>query len=94
MGIVLIIHSIINLTISLITLIIMYIDVKEASNPELRIKGGLFLLGMVIYFIGAIFQSLTALSIIAVLFFIPAIIFTYGGLIFPEWMKKIFLRDK
>ena len=93
MGIVLAIHSIINLTIPLITWIKMYFEVNRASSPEIRLKGKLFLTGMIMYFIGAIFYAITALSFVAAFIYIAAITCAYGGLIFPQWMKKLLLKE-
>ena len=82
----------------LITGILFGMASLREDNPEIRLKGKLLIMAFVSFFIGAILEILSEISIvimiIARLILISSSIEFYGGFMLPDWMKKLFKKNK
>ena len=88
------IRSIILLIVLLITGILFYRESHKSDNPEIKLKGTLFLIGLISFMSGAILFVITGIAFVPLIFFIPCAFLIYGAFILPEWMKKIFLKEQ
>ncbi|MHA1254295.1 MAG: hypothetical protein ACTSPS_01725 [Promethearchaeota archaeon] len=70
----------------------------RSDNPEIRLKGTLLIIAFWSFFIGAIFEIVSHISIIILivgrLILISSAIEFYSGFLLPNWMKKLFLTKK
>ncbi len=94
MGPIVRINTVVLLSILLITGIIFYRESKKSENPEIRLKGKLILLGILLFITGATFYTITHIGVITLIINIPSLIIIYGGFLLPDWMKFFFLKDK
>lgn len=94
MGPYLIVRSLIGLTILLVTSSLFFKESRKSENPEVRFKGKLIFIGIVLFIIGGIAFTITGAAYISLSIFIPSLIALYGGFALPDWMKKIFLKKK
>ncbi len=90
-------HLLIILINSLVTGILFFRESKKSPDPEIKLKGTLFLVGITLFVIGSIIDSfsvsITMLLIVRVMLMVGAF-FTYGAFLLPEWMKKLLLKEK
>lgn len=68
----------------------------KQDDPELKLKGKMLIIAIILFSVGALLDSALELTIVTVfitriILFMSAFLF-YGGFILPAWMKKIFLR--
>jgi len=77
-----------NMVISIITVALFYRESHKSDNPEVRLRGTLFLAGVILVFIGVILLTITGLAIFPLLAFIPAVLSYYYGLNMPNWIKE------
>lgn len=81
----------------LITGILFGMASLREDNTEIRLKGKLLIMAFVSFFIGAILEIISEISIvimiIARLILISSSIEFYGGFMLPDWMKKLFLKN-
>ena len=82
------IRSIITLILLVITGILFYRESHKSDNAEVRLKGTLFLSGIILFMLGALTFVISGIAFIPLIFFIPSSFMVYGALILPEWMKK------
>lgn len=87
------IRSLIILIILLITGILFYHESHKSDNSEVKLKGTLFLLGLIFFITGAITFVITGIAFVPLIFFIPSAFLVYVALILPDWMKKRFLKE-
>jgi len=70
----------------------------KSDTPEIKLKGKLLLAAFLSFVIGSLLEILSGISIailiIARLILISSSIEFYGGFILPQWMEKLFLRNK
>jgi len=83
--------------IILITGILFGRESLKSDNPEVRLKGKLIIIAIILFSIGALLDSaiplmLITLPITRIILILSAILF-YGGFILPNWMKKLFLKE-
>jgi hypothetical protein len=88
------IRSLITLGILVITGFLFYLESHKSDNPEIRLKGTLFLLGLISFMLGAIMFVITGIAFVPLIFFIPSAFLIYVAFIPPDWLKKIFLKEK
>ena len=86
------IRSFITLILLIITGILFYRESHKSDNAEVRLKGILFLSGIILFMLGALTFVISGIAFIPLIFFIPSLFMVYGALILPDWMKKIFLK--
>ncbi|TFG13372.1 MAG: hypothetical protein EU535_05010 [Promethearchaeota archaeon] len=86
------IRSFITLILLIITGILFYRESHKSDNAEVRVKGTLFLSGIILFMLGALTFVISGVAFIPLIFFIPSLFMVYGALILPDWMKKIFLK--
>jgi hypothetical protein len=86
------IRSFITLILLIITGILFYRESHKSDNAEVRLKGTLFLSGIILFMLGAITFVISGIAFIPLIFFIPSSFMVYGALILPNWMRKIFLK--
>ena len=87
------IRSLILLLVLLITGILFYRESHKSDNPEIKLKGTLFLLGLILFMSGAVLFVITGIAFVPLIFFIPSVFLVYGAFILPDWMKKMFLKE-
>jgi len=82
----------------LITGIIFAIESLKSDNPEIRLKGKLLLAAFLSWPIGAILDGVLPLNFITLTFtrilLISSAIEFYCGFLLPNWIKKVFLKQK
>ncbi len=96
-----------SLTIAMINMMIFFItsyklfrEARESESKEIRIKGVFILFGTVLYFVGVMATIVASLIKIPLFIYTTIIFFSfsifgfYGGFIFPNWMKNLFLQEK
>jgi hypothetical protein len=70
----------------------------KSDDPEVKLKGKLLTLAYIAFFIGALLDSSIRLNefgvILVRLILVASAIFWYGGFLLPNWMKKLFLKQK
>ncbi len=92
------VYLIICILVVLITGLLFSRESFRSSIPELRLKGILLMIAFVSFAIGSILDSTIPLTAITVLItriiLISGAVEFYGGLILPNWMKKLFLKGK
>ena len=70
----------------------------RSDNPEINLKGKLLIIAFWSFFIGAIFEILSHISIIILILgriiLISSAIEFYSGFLLPNWMKKLLLRKE
>jgi hypothetical protein len=67
--------------------------IKE-DNPEIKLKTRLLTVGIVLLIVGGLLFSITGILLLTLLILLFSVIGFYGGLVFPNWIKKIFLKNK
>jgi len=67
--------------------------IKE-ENPEIKLKTRLLLVGVVLLIVGGVLFSITGIVILTLIIVLFSVVGFYGGLVFPKWIKKIFLKNK
>ncbi len=87
------IRSLIILVILFFSGILFYRESHKSDNPEIKLKGTLFIIGLILFITGAILFVITGIAFLPLIFFIPSVFLVYGAFILPEWMKKIFLKE-
>lgn len=69
----------------------------KSENDRIKIKGRLLLFGFILFPIASTLEVLVPfvpIIIIGRLLALISLIFTYGGLILPKWMEKLFLKKE
>ena len=89
----LIIRTLINMIIGLITVILFFRESHKSENPEIRLKGTLFLLGVLLLMAGGFLFLVVQTTFITLVFAVPSVIALYAGLIMPEKFKKLFIKE-
>lgn len=105
-GIFLLIHLFLMVLMLIIGCTFMFLDLRKSNEYELRLRGNLSLLGMLLFIIGMtidtvvyntlepIYEGAISIRILARVFLLFSAIFFYGSFILPEWMKKLFMKKK
>lgn len=83
--------------IFLITGLIFAAKAMRASDPNIKLKGKILLIAVLLYVFGGILDGAIAIEIIALLtsrimLAFSAVMF-YSGFVLPNWLKKIFLKE-
>jgi hypothetical protein len=77
----------------LVTTILFFRESHKSENKEVRLKGTLLLLGIIILVGSMIIFSITTNPISVVIFIIPALILLYGALAMPEFFKRNLIKE-
>ena len=77
-----------NMVISIVTVALFFRESHKSDNPEVRLRGTLFLAGVLLIFVGVILLAITGLTIFPLLAFIPATLSYYYGLHMPASLKE------
>lgn len=105
-GIFLLIYLFLGIIMLIIGCTIVFLDLRKSNEYELRLKGNLLLLGMLLFIIGMtidtivyntlepIYEGAISIRILARIFLLFSAIFFYGSFMLPEWMKKLFMKKK
>ena len=70
---------------------------RKSQDPEIRLKGLLYFLASTSFVIGSILDTFAlniVILIIVRIILISATFEAYGAFILPNWMKKLFLKEK
>lgn len=89
----LMIRNLLIMIITLIFTIMFYRESHKSDNPQIRLRGTLFLTAIILVIIGGISHMITGLAIVILIFFILAGICYYTALLTPEWMKKRLFKE-
>ena len=92
------IYDICIILITFLTGIIFARQTLKSELQEIRLKGKILYIAFISFFIGATLNTILPLNLITLVIFrtfeiLSAITF-YGGFTLPEWMKKLFLKNK
>jgi len=92
------IYDVCLILITFLTGIIFARQTLKSDLQEIRLKGRLLYVAFTSFFIGATLNTILPLNIVTLVIFrtfeiLSAITF-YGGFTLPEWMKKLFLKNK
>lgn len=90
----LVIRNLSFMIISIIFTIIFYRESHKSENPEVRLRGTLFLAALILIILGGISHMITGLVYVVLIFFLIAGIFYYTALLTPEWMKKRLIKKE
>lgn len=93
-GIFLRIRNLVRLIILVISGFLIWYRTKESPSVEVRFKSKMILAGVLLFAIGGIFFSLTNISALPLIFFIPSLIGIYGGFALPDWMKRYLISEE
>lgn len=83
-----------QLIVILVTSILFFRESHKSENKEVRLKGTLFLLGILILVGSMLMFSITLNSIFVLIFMIPTILLFWGSLAMPEWVKKNLIKER
>ncbi len=91
------IHLVVILITALVTGFLFFRESKKSQDPEIKLKGKLFFVGVILFVTGSIVDALntilTILLIIRVILMVSAF-FIYMGFLIPDWMKNLLLKEK
>ncbi len=87
-------RTLINMVIGLITVILFFRESRKSESPEVRLKGTLFLLGVLFLMAGGFLFLVVQTTFITLVFAVPSVIALYAGLIMPDWVKKRFIKNR
>ena len=93
-GIFLRVVQVIRLLLILVFGILFFLNSHKSENKEVRLKGTLFLLGILILVGGMLLYSITQIPTFILIFMIPSLLFYYGSLAMPEWVKKRLIKER
>lgn len=84
----------INMLIFLTTGIVFVREASKSDNAETKLKARLILVGIIFLLLGGLIYSLFGLLFIALIILLVSVLGFYGGIVYPEWFEKMFLRKK
>jgi hypothetical protein len=80
-----------------ITAIYLTLNSKRSENPEIKLKGNLLFIAIILFVIGAIMDAIIPLTSITVIItritLIISAVMYYNGFILPNWIKKRILKN-
>jgi len=88
------IRILINMLIFLTTGIIFIRKASKSDNAENKLKARLILVGIIFLILGGLIYSLFGILFIALIVLLVSVLGFYGGIVYPEWVGKMFLRKK
>ena len=89
----LIIRNLSSVIISIVSVILFYRESHKSDDPQIRLRGTLFLAAIVFVVLGAFLHIITGLAVLALIFFFLASLSYYSALLTPEWMKKRLFKE-
>ena len=89
----LVIRNLSFMIISIIFTIIFYRESHKSENPEVRLRGTLFLAALILIILGGISHMITGQAFVILIFIIFSSICYYTALLTPEWMKKRLIKE-
>ena len=84
----------VNVVIFLTTGIIFFREANKTDDAENKLKAKLILVGVIFLIIGSLFYSIFGIVFIALIILLMSVLGFYGGIVYPVWIAKIFLRNK
>jgi len=84
----------INMLIFLTTSVIFIREANKGEDPENKLKARLILVGTVFLILGGLIYSIFGIVFIALVILLVSVLGFYGGIVYPEWVAKMFLRNK
>jgi hypothetical protein len=92
-GIFLRVIQVIRLLLILIFSILFFQQSHKSENKEVRLKGTLFLLAILILVGSMLLYSITQNPIFILIFMIPSLLFFYGSLVMPSSLKRRLIKE-
>ena len=80
----------------LITGFLFFRESRKSNDPEIRLKGSLFVAGSTSFVVASILDTfnLVFIALITVrIIFIFSAVAIYGAFLLPDWIKKLFLKE-
>ncbi|MFO7797399.1 MAG: hypothetical protein ACQERB_11675 [Promethearchaeati archaeon] len=93
-GLFLRIRNLIRLVILLLTGFLIWYKSKDSPSAEVRFKAKMILLGVILFAVGGVFFSITNISVLPLIFFIPSLFGVYAGFALPDWMKRFITKEE
>jgi len=93
-GLFLRIRNLIRLVILLLTGFLIWYKSKDSPSAEVRFKAKMILLGVILFAVGGVFFSITNISVLPLIFFIPSLFGVYAGFALPDWMKRFIAKEE
>ena len=93
-GIFLRIVQVIRLLTILIFSILFFRESHKSENKEVRLKGMLFLLAILILVGSMLLYSITLNPVFILIFMIPSLLFFYGSLTMPEKLRAYLIKER
>jgi hypothetical protein len=84
------VRMLVNIFVFLVTALKFYHEAIKTDNPEIKLKTRLLLGGIILLIAGGLLYTITGLIVISLILLLFSVIGFYGGLVFPEWIKKLF----
>lgn len=84
----------VNMLIFLITGIVFVREASKSDSAENKLKARLILVGIIFLILGGLIFSLFEILFIALIILLVSVLGFYGGIVYPEWVEKMFLRKK
>ena len=89
----LLIRNLIVMILMIIFTVMFYRESHRSDNPQVGLRGTLFLTGMVMIIIGGISHMITGLAFVVFAFLAISSICFYTAFLTPEWMKKRLIKE-
>jgi len=89
----LIIRNVLIMILALSFTIMFYRQSHKSDNPEIRLRGTLFLAAFILIIMGGISHMITGQAFVILIFIIFSSICYYTALLTPEWMKKRLIKE-
>lgn len=84
----------INMLIFLTTGLIFIREASKSDDAENKLKAKLILVGTIFLILGGLIYSLLGILFIALIILLVSVLGFYGGIVYPKWVGKMFLRKK
>ncbi len=92
-GIFLRVVQVIRLLIILVFSILFFRESHKSENREVRLKGTLFLLGVLNLVGGMLLYSITTNPVFMLIFMIPALLFVYVSFVMPQKLRAYLIKE-
>ncbi len=82
------------IALMLISVILFFRESHKSDNPQVRLRGTLFLVAIIIIIIGGIWHMITAIALGTLICFVIGSLCYYFAFLTPDWMKKRLIKEE
>lgn len=93
LGPLILMHSVVMISLLIITVTRAYLDTRKTNVKEIRLKGNFLFFGMLFLFIGTILNLFLRSELLYSIFLIIAVFFIYIGFTIPKWIKNLLINN-